>query len=288
MVDFDRLDRLAHALDEKIKNSGDLCTAPDGLGWLQQTEESDFRSTVYTPVVCLILRGEKVTTVGGQTYRVAKGCCIIVSHDLPVESRITAAPYLALVARLDLPELRALADEVDEDPTDRAEAYAVSPVDEPVLDVMTRYVELFGDRTGQPVLVPLLRRELHFRLLRARHGSMLRSLLRHDSHASNISRAIRTLREEFRNTLEVPKLARAVGMSTSSFHRHFKQVTNTTPLQFLKELRLAEARRLILGGSHSVSSAAFEVGYESPTQFSREYSRKFGGAPSGDLQRFRA
>ena len=151
------------------------------------------------------------------------------------------------------------------------------------MELMGRYVGLLDDPEGQPVLVPLLRRELHFQMLRERHGAMLRSLIRRNSHANHIARAIRELRDSFRDPLDVSSLARFVGISPSSFHRHFKQVTATTPLQFQKDLRLAEARRLLAAGEHSVSSAAFEVGYESPTQFSREYSRKFGGSPS--LQR---
>lgn len=258
-----------------------------GLIFIRRTEPTDIEASIYDPLVCLILQGGKETIIGDRRVEVTAGSCIIVSHDLPVVARITEAspevPYLALVVRLDLSELRSLYDEVGTaEATDVADAYAyaVGEIDAPLLDVLTRYVGLVDDPEGVRVLTPMLRRELHFRLLRTPHGAMLRTLLRRDSHASNISQAILRLRTDFRAGLEVPALARDVGMSTSSFHKHFKQVTATTPLQFQKELRLTEARRLLLTGDHTVSTAAFDVGYESATQFSREYSRKFGVPPS--------
>jgi AraC-like DNA-binding protein len=134
-------------------------------------------------------------------------------------------------------------------------------------------------------MMPLIRKELHFRLLLAPHGAMLRQLVSHDSHASCIARAIERIRESFRAPLAVPELAQAAGMSPSSFHKHFKTITETTPLQYQKDLRLLEARRLLQEGHHSVSETAFEVGYESPTQFSREYARKFGASPRNDIAR---
>ena len=260
-----------------------------GLGFYRRTAPTSFESAVYDPIVCLILQGRKETTIGDRQFSVRAGQCIIVSHDLPVMSRIVeaspTAPYLAMIARLDISELRNLHDEVPAPLPDEPSAYAVSDVDDRILDVMVRYAALVDEPTGVGVLAPLVRRELHFRLLTASNGAMLRTLLRRDSHASHISRAIERLRADFREAIEVPELARSVGMSPSSFHRHFKLVTATTPLQYQKDLRLTEARRLLMTGDHSVSTAAFEVGYESTTQFSREYSRKYGVPPSEALRR---
>jgi AraC-like DNA-binding protein len=135
------------------------------------------------------------------------------------------------------------------------------------------------------VLGPLIWKEIHYRVLMAPFGGMLRSLIRHDSNASAIARAIGHIREDLRSPIAIPNLARQVGMSASSFHKNFKTITSTTPLQYQKELRLLEARRLLKTGSASVTAAAFEVGYESSSQFSREYARKFGVPPSQDLAR---
>ncbi len=256
-----------------------------GLSFYRRSAPTEFEAFVYDPLMCLILQGAKETSVGHRMVRAAAGEHILVSHDLPVVARITEAseaePYIALIVRLDLGELRSLHDEVGEthEPQDPS-AYAVAPVSDALLAVLTRYVALLDEPEAAPVLAPLIRRELSYRLLHEGSGTMLRTLLHRDSHASRIGRAIERLRQSYRERLEVPQLARSVGMSTSAFHKHFKRVTATTPLQYMKDLRLTEARRLLTSEAHSVSTAAFEVGYESATQFSREFSRKFGAPPS--------
>ena len=256
-----------------------------GLSFYRRTEPTEFEAFVYDPLVCLILQGAKETSVGDRMVRATAGEQIIVSHDLPVVARITdaseAEPYVALIVRLEVSELRSLYDEVGgAHEGEASSAYAVARADDALIAVMTRYVDLLDEPEAAPVLAPLIRRELAYRLLHAGNGSMLRTLLHRDSHASRIGRAIERLRRGYRERLEVPALARSVGMSTSAFHKHFKRVTATTPLQYQKDLRLTEARRLLESEAHSVSMAAFEVGYESATQFSREFSRKFGIAPS--------
>ena len=133
------------------------------------------------------------------------------------------------------------------------------------------------------VLGPSILREIHYRLLMSPLGGMLRSLLSVDSHASRVARAIQQIKASFHEPITVPALARTAGMSESSFHVHFKLVTGTSPLQYLKDLRLIEARALLSGGRHNVATAGFAVGYESPTHFSRDYVRKFGVPPSRDL-----
>lgn len=263
----------------------------EGVFLLRHTAPTEWDATIYQPIVCLILQGEKVTTVGDETVTLSKGQCVLVSHDLPVVARITKAsrstPYLALVLRLDLAVLRSLYTEVGDEGfvVEGARALEASRVDHHVAAVIERLVDVLDDPVDARVLGPLLRKELHYRLLMSDAGAMLRSLLRRDSSASRVALAIEQLRDGYRGTLEVAELARSVGMSTSTFHKHFKAVTRTTPLQYQKELRLTEARHLLSSGQHSVSSAAFEVGYESPSQFSREYSRKFGTPPQTHLRR---
>lgn len=277
------MDRIA--AEEAISSPSErVSVLAEGLSIYRRTTPSGIEAVVYDPLVCLILQGSKTVTLGERTYEVRAGQCVVVSHDLPVVARITEAsaeaPYLALVAKLDLSELRHLQEEVGELPTEaEPEAYAVGGVDDWVLDVVTRYVGLADDPAARGVLTPLVRRELLFRLLTSSQGAMLRAMIQGDSHASRISQATLHIRRNYETPMEVGSLARGVGMSNSAFHRHFKQVTGTTPLQFQKDLRLTEARRLLRTGEHSVSTAAFAVGYESPTQFSREYARKFGVSP---------
>jgi transcriptional regulator GlxA family with amidase domain len=147
---------------------------------------------------------------------------------------------------------------------------------------LVRYVELLADPLGAKILGRATLREIHYRLLLSSIGGMLRTLLVTDSHANRIAKAIKLLRTDYCSPLPARDLARAAGMSTSSFHQHFKAVTGTTPLQYQKDLRLIEAKAFLMAMTHSVSQAAYAVGYESPNHFSRDFRRKFGVPPSRD------
>jgi len=266
-----------------------LLTPRRGLYVLRQQVPSEFEATIYDPMLCLILQGRKEMLFGERHYRLGAGECALVSHDLPIVSRVREAPYLVVLLKVEVDVLRGLYEDVSElaTPGD-AQALEVHRADAPFLDAVGRYLALGESEMDGRVLAPLLLKEIHYRLLTSPLGHMLRCLLRHDSHPSAIARAIALLRRDFRAPMVVEELARAVGMSVSSFHEHFKRVTSSSPLQYQKGLRLLEARRLLVAGSATVTTAAFEVGYESPTQFSREYARKFGNAPSRDLERARA
>jgi AraC-like DNA-binding protein len=257
----------------------------DGLLLLRQSSPSSFEASLYEPVLCLILQGRKQVSIGEQTLSFGPGECLLVSHDLPVCSRITKAPYLALVLEVDVATVRKLYDEVAASALDseRARAAETHRADPGLLDALRRYLALADSPADAKVLGPLISKEIHYRLLVAPFGGMLRSLIRHDSNASAIARAIGHIRGDIRSPIAIPDLARRVGMSASSFHKHFKTITSTTPLQYQKELRLLEARRLLKTGGASVTTAAYDVGYESPNQFSREYARKFGVPPSQDV-----
>lgn len=261
------------------------------LGLAVRTAPGGIEAQIYEPLACLILQGAKETSFGDRTTSVRAGDLVVVSHALPVVARVTEAspktPYLALVVRIDIGELRSVRDQLGDEAFEsgKTDAYAASPASDAMLETFDRYLGLADNPLEARVLEPLIRRELHLRFLTAHNGSTLRDLLERNSYARNISRALDTLRSEFRTRLEVAMLAQSVGMSASSFHRHFRSITSTTPLQYQKDLRLTEARRLLVGGDHSVSSVAFEVGYESPSQFSREYSRKFGSPPNRDVVR---
>jgi len=256
-----------------------------GLILLQQDSPSSFEAFLYEPVLCLILQGRKQVSIGEQTLSFGPGECLLVSHDLPVTSRITKAPYLALVLGVDVATIRKLYDEVAETMPDSEHACAAQThrADSGLLDAFRRYLALTDSPEDAKVLGPLISKEIHYRLLVAPFGGMLRSLIRHDSTASALARAIGHIRGNIRSPITIPDLARQVGMSVSLFHKQFKTITSTTPLQYQKELRLLEARQLLRTGGTSVTTAAFDVGYESPSQFSREYARKFGLPPSQDM-----
>lgn len=259
-----------------------IATPVPGLTLLRHRLPTTSEATIYKPIVCLILQGMKETTFAGETARVGVGQALLVSHDIPIVARVLRAPYAALVFELDLSTLRGLYEEVGDAVLDAPDGRAlhVSEADAAWVDALDRYLALHGAPTDVRVLGAALRREIHYRLLSAPLGAMLRNLLRHDSHASAIARAIAALRRDLRAPMVVAELAREVGMSVSSFHKHFRELTSSSPLQYQKDLRLLEARRRLLVGTESVTAVAYEVGYESPTQFSREYARKFGRAPS--------
>ncbi len=264
-----------------------------GLTILRSRKPTALEAVLYNPLLCLILQGRKETHLGMRRVSFTAGESLIVSHQLPVISRVTEAtemnPYVALVLELDMGIVRSLYNEVSkvEIEEQHTRTLNVGKTDEALLDAMGRLVDLIDRPLEAKVLLPLVLREIHFRLLLAQHGSMLRQLLRPGSHAERIAEAIGRIKEDYATSLSVAELARVAGLSPSSFHEHFKALTATTPLQYQKELRLLEARRLLMNGTHNVSSAAFEVGYESPTQFSREYSRKFGNSPRKDLAKHR-
>ena len=256
---------------------------------LRKEEVSAFEAVVYNPVICLILQGSKETHIGTQSVSLARGDALLVSHDLPVTSKITQAsqeaPYLAIILSLDVGMVRGLYEQVGEVVSDEARAKSLSAcaADPAWLEPLARYLRLMDSPLEAQVLGPLILKEIHFRLLMSPIGGMLRNLLSVDSHASRISKSILQIRASFREPLIVADLAQLAGMSQSSFHEHFKSVTGTTPLQYQKDLRMIEAHTLLSRGAHSVSVAGFEVGYESPTHFSRDYSRKFGCSPKHHL-----
>jgi len=251
----------------------------------QRTEVTVFEAVIYNPVICLILQGRKEMNVGQQFVELDEGDVLLVSHDLPVASKITQAsmecPYQALIFSLDLSILRGLYEQVGEAAShkDHAKSLSAGKADPAWTEPMVRYLELMNAPMDAQVLGPMVLKEMHYRLLLSPIGGMLRNLLSVDSHASRIAKSIQWIRAKFREPLVVGELAQVAGMSQSSFHEHFKSVTGTTPLQYQKDLRMIEARTLLERDVPSVSFAGFQVGYESATQFSRDYSRKFGCSP---------
>ncbi|OCW59120.1 AraC family transcriptional regulator [Hoeflea olei] len=283
--------RIFDSVGENANSTRSWQTSVPNLAFHLQTRPNAYEATIYHPVVCLNLQGRKEVTIGDQSVEFGDGQSLIVSHELPVMARVTEAsperPYLALIVSLDMGIVQSLCDEVGPavPAHPQTRSLSVGPVDERLIETLSRYVALTADPVEARVMAPLILREIHFRLLMADHGGMLRQFLHRDSHSSRIARAIGLIRSDYRTPLAVADLADAAGMSPSSFHQHFRQVTGTTPLQYQKDLRLTEARRLLAAEALSVASAAFEVGYESATQFSREYARKFGAPPRKDVLR---
>ncbi len=282
---------LIRAAQDLIAPASSDGVTPLGFGealLLRRSHPSAIEGSLYRPLVCLILQGAKDVEAGALSVRCPAGHAIIVSHDLPVLSRITEAspkaPYIAFVLPIDLGLLRGFYDQMPDFADDGEPAGAIVgyPADPDLLGAIHRFLAMFRDDLAMPLLSPILLREIHARLLLPPHGAILRRFLRRDDTSNHLARAIGSIRKSIDQPLSVGALAEHAGMSKSSFHAHFKAVTGLTPGQYQKDIRLLEARRLIVASDKAISSVAFDVGYESPAQFSRDYARKFGRSPRED------
>ncbi|MDJ0513583.1 MAG: AraC family transcriptional regulator [Methyloceanibacter sp.] len=276
---------------EQASRDPDKSNGGRGFYAVRHTAPTQRVAMVYDPTICLVVQGSKDIYLGESAVRLGQGDALIVSHDLPVVYKIReaspAAPYLAAIIPIDLEVLRSLNEKLEDVGFDYRSRHAIdrSIASPALVDAVGRYAQLDGNEIEGRVLRPIIFREIHYHLLIARNGGMLRQLMSPGSASSRISRAIRKIRENYRSPLSVSDLAETACMSVSTFHQHFKSVTGTSPMRYQKELRLIDARRLLTIGANSVSEVCFAVGYENLSQFSREYSRKFGVSPRHDLGR---
>ena len=252
-------------------------------------------AAVYEPMINLILQGGKSMTVGGKTLHYDPATYFIMSVDLPAVGAVhpasSGAPYLAVSLTLDANVVSALlCDTTDPaagcyEHSSQSEAFNVAAVTPELMDAWVRMLRLMERPSEIPALAPAYEREILYRVLQGPQGYMLRQLATPDSALARISSAIQRIRRDYSKPLRIAALAEQVAMSESSFHRHFKSATALSPLQYQKQLRLLQARQILATQGKSVTAAALEVGYESPTQFTREYARAFGLPPSQDAAR---
>ncbi|SEP14185.1 AraC family transcriptional regulator [Pseudomonas sp. ok266] len=248
-------------------------------------------AAVYEPMINLILQGSKTMTVGEQTLHYDPATYFVMSIELPAVGTVypasTGEPYLAVSLTLDpvalttlLADLPLPADRHDQDP-----GFSVAPVTPQLMDAWVRLLRLMGDPQSIAALAPAYEREILYRVLQGPHGWMLREIAAPDSAMARVNQAIQWIRRDFAESIRVEHMAEKAAMSVSAFHRHFKAVTTLSPLQYQKRVRLLQARTLMVANARSVTAAAFEVGYESSTQFSRDYAKVFGLPPSRDAAR---
>ncbi|MDB5972247.1 MAG: AraC family transcriptional regulator [Hydrocarboniphaga sp.] len=252
-------------------------------------------AAVYEPMVNMILRGGKSMTVGAKTLHYDPATYFVMSVDLPavgsVHAAATGEPYLAISLTLDVTAIAALLGDLSlavhehGDPSSQPEAFNVAAVTPELMDAWVRMLRLMERPNDVPALAPAYEREILYRVLQGPQGHMLRQLATPDSALARISSAIKRIRRDFRRPLRIAELAEQVAMSESAFHRQFKSATALSPLQYQKQLRLLQARQLLTAQGKSVTATALDVGYESPTQFSREYARAFGLPPTQDAAR---
>lgn len=248
-------------------------------------------AAVYDPMINLILQGSKTMTVGDSTLRYDPATYFVMSIELPAVGTVHPAesgePYLAVSLTLDPTVLSTLLTDLPK-PAGRHESdpgFSVAAVTPELMDAWVRMLRLMGNPDAIAALAPAYEREILFRVLQGPHGWMLREIAAPDTAMARVNTAIQWIRREFAEPIRVESLAQKAAMSVSAFHRQFKAVTTLSPLQYQKRVRLLHARMLMVASGKSVTAAAFEVGYESPTQFSRDYARVFGLPPGRDAGR---
>jgi len=288
------LEALGKSIARWTDKSDRFVTPIPGLTLYRRDEPSQPTSIMYEPRICVIAQGAKRVLLGDDTYVYDANHFLITSVDLPTVVQIIKAsrekPCLGLILKLDQREISQLM--VDSNlpsprPQQSTRGMATGDVTLPLLTAFQRLIDLLAEPKDIPILAPVIQREIFYRLLVGDQGARLRQMASAGSQSQQIARAIDWLKSNFTRPLRIDDLAVQVNMSTSTFHHHFREVTAMSPLQYQKWLRLSEARRLMLAEKQDATTAAFQVGYESPSQFSREYSRLFGAPPLRDIMSLR-
>ncbi|WP_326829135.1 AraC family transcriptional regulator [Streptosporangium sp. NBC_01810] len=259
-----------------------------------ETETPDYSLT--EPLLVVMVQGGKRILLGDQVFEYRAGHCLVVTASLPVTGHfLDASPHVPSLAMGLVLRPTVLAQLLLEVPAGRwsrtpadQPAIATGEADADLLDAVARMLRLLDHPADAPVLAPLIEREILWRLLTGPHGGMIRQIGLADGSLSHVSRAIQWIRENYAEPIRISGLARLAGMSPSAFHRHFRAITTLSPLQYQKRIRLQEARSLLVARAGDVVGVAHLVGYDSPSQFNREYRRLFGAPPGQDAARLRA
>jgi len=273
---------------------GEFATAIDDLFISRRCDPSDPFHSSYRPCLALVLQGAKSLRLGAETINYTTGEYLLTSFDLPVAWRVTEAsrekPHLCLALAIDIEKLGELLRRVEVSrptPSEGQRGITVNAASPELLDAAVRLLRLLDRPADIPAMAPLIQQEILYRILTGPDGARLLNIATADSNSNRIARAIAWLRENYALTLRIEDLADRVNMSVSSFHHHFKAVTAMSPVQYQKKLRLHEARRLMLVERLDAGNAGHRVGYLSPSQFSREYSRLYGLSPARDTEAIR-
>jgi AraC-like DNA-binding protein len=263
-------------------------TAVPRLSLSQVDTKTKLTPAIVEPFVCVVASGSKRLMIGRDEYRYDPGNYLIASAELPVRAQVLT-PCVALALTFDPTIVADVLVALPPIPTDRTAplALAVSPLDSDLKKAFERLVRLLDHPADIPVLAGLIEREIVYRLLCGPQGEMLRQLALPASRLSQIGRAIGMMRARYDEKIRIEELAHAAGMSPTSFHRHFRAVTAMSPLQFQKRIRLTEARRMLLSRDVDAAHVSLDVGYESSSQFNREYRRLFGQPPARDAAHVR-
>jgi AraC-like DNA-binding protein len=285
---------LTRHIESYTSKDGAFATAIPSLSFIRFSEVTGPVYGVYKPSLCIIVQGRKEVLLAQENYLYGPANYLVASVNLPIAGQVTEAspdvPYLALKLEFTPSEILEVLREyqmgVDKKESAKRGLY-VSNIEISLLDAVTRLARLLDTPEDIKVLAPLIRKEIIYRVLQGENGGLLKQIALEGSSTYQISDVIEHIMNNYEKSLKIEELAEIANMSVSSLHRHFKEVTAMSPIQFQKQLRLQDARSLLLSESADAADVAFRVGYESPSQFSREYSRMFGLPPKEDTKRMR-
>ena len=287
-------DELKQKLLLYLKTPRNYPTPIEGFNLVRREDGGTPEKCFERPLIGLVIQGAKCSFMGGQEYIYTENQSIVAGLDMPISSYVVnpthEKPFLFLYLYLDRRLLSSLAFEMKQKfscEPETAQSVSIADTDADILEMFLRLLELLEKPDQIPLRAPMMLRELHYLLLISPHGNILRQLNTPGTQNNQVVQAINWIRENYKIPMRIESLARQVNMSTANLHRHFKLLTGFSPLQYQKQLRLYEAQRLMLMENERVSSAALSVGYESITQFNREYKRVFGEPPLRDMNRRR-
>lgn len=290
-----RRTELASIIQRFAPEYGVFETAVPPLHFIRSDAPTDAIHTVHKPGLCIVVQGRKEVRLRDEGYVYDPLNYLVVSVTLPLAGQVIEAspeePYLCIRLDIDpceITQLIADASPIGVPSGAQNRGLFLDKIDTSLLDAMLRLVRLLESPEDIPTLAPLAIREILYRLLRGQQGQRLHEIAIVDSQAHRVTRAIEWLNGNYSKPLQIDSLAKLVNLSTSTLHHRFKSITAMSPLQYQKQLRLHEARRLMISEGLDVAAAGFQVGYESPSQFSREYSRQFGSPPTRDLAKLRS
>ncbi|MES2626556.1 MAG: AraC family transcriptional regulator [Pseudomonadota bacterium] len=286
----EKLSALGRLIDKYSNGDGIHPTGVAGMRCIKTSKPGEGMPAIYNPSLCVIVQGRKQVLLEQEIYHYGPGQFLVVSVDLPLLGSVLEAsddqPYLCLQIDLDaklLSELMTVSGTSKVVPADTMRGLFVGDLDEATLDAVTRLAGLLDTPRDIAMLAPVIQREIHYRMLSGTHGQAIIQMAVSGSNMQKIAEVIRVMKANLALPLRIETLADMAHMSASSFHHHFKTVTALSPLQYHKLLRLTEARQIMFAEHADAASTAYRVGYESASQFSREYARMFGAPPLRDV-----
>lgn len=291
---YKQQEELVKLIKQNTVQDGVLETIIPSLFFIRESNVTEPIHGVYKPSFCMIVQGEKEVFLSEESFKYSPDNYLVASTDLPVTGQVIRAsldaPYLALKLEFTPSQILDVLKESDlqDGPKkNTTRAMFVSKMESSLLDAVVRLTGLLNNPKDIPVLAPLYKKEILYRVLQGPHGDTLKQIAMEGSNSNRIRDVIEHIKSNYIHSLRIEELSEIANMSVATLHRHFKDTTGMSPIQFQKRLRLQESRRLLLAESTDAADVAFRVGYESPSQFSREYSRMFGFPPREDINRLR-